>query len=291
MPGHKLLVKIKCARGLRDADWAFSGGSDPYVRLRIVHDDDHNKVLRTTKTKILKEGGRDPVWNEEFTFSDLATPGAYTLKLNVLDKDFLTSDDPLGEVTVPLGTLSAETGWQDFDNVWIDGVLFKSYLSFSLSTQGQWGNTPNGNDSLKVKVKKANGLRDADGMLNGKNDPYCIVSIVDSKGNVLSGPKQTSVKEEAGQDVEWNEEFIFDGLKNACASRLQLQVYDKDHYTMDDNLGEVMFHLGTLRCAEGWQDFKLALMKYPGTITFALSNEGQWGHGRKGTPICECSIQ
>jgi len=292
---NTLKVKIISAKNLRDADWGpFGGESDPYVRIRIVDDDDHSKELASAKTKVLNEGGKNPVWNQEFTFPNLEHPGAYTIKLNVLDKDWLTADDPLGETSVDLGTLTAETGWQEFKDVWIDGYVYKSYLTFALSTGGGWGSTPDEDDTLYVNVKEAHGLRNADGWLNGKNDPYCIVSVLDNGGKTL-GKFQTSVKDEAGQDVEWNEEFTFENLVNPGASRLKLDVYDKDHWTPDDNLGEVIFHLGTLKCHPEPQEFTLALMKHPGKITFTLDNKGQWGYGKHkgiaGVPICnECNI-
>jgi len=292
---NTLRVKVHSAKNLRDADWGpFQGGSDAYVRLRVVDDDDQNRVIQTCQTKVISS--QNPEWNQEFTFANLEHPGAYTIKFNVLDKDFLTKDDPLGETSVDLGMLTAEAGWQDFSDVWIDGYVFKSYLNFSLSTGGGWGNTPHEDDTLYVTVKSANGLRNAEGWFSGKNDPYCIISILDNKGSTLA-KQQTTIKDEAGQDVEWNEDFVFENLENPGASRLKLDVYDKDHYRIDDNLGEVVYHLGTLKCHPEPQEFKLALMKHPGTITFTLDNKGLWGYGKKKglfSPecnVCGCIVQ
>jgi len=287
---NTLKVKMKNATNLRDADWGpFSGASDAYVRIRVVDDDDLNRVIQTCKTKVVSS--QNPSWDQEFTFANLDHPGAYTIKFNVLDKDMFSSDDPLGETSVDLGTLTAEKGWQDFNDVWIDGYIFKSYLSFSLSTGGGWGNTPHEDDTLYVTVKCANNLRNAEGgWFGGKNDPYCVVSILDAGGSTLA-KQQTSIKDEAGQDVEWNEDFVFENLQNPGASRLKLDIYDKDHYNRDDNLGEVVYHLGTLKCHKGPQEFKLGLMKHPGTITFTLDNKGQWGFGKKkGILSPECNI-
>lgn len=294
--GNNLKVKMISAKNLRDADWGpFSGASDAYVRMRVVDDDDHSRVIATQQTKVVSS--QNPTWNQEFTFSNLEHPGAYTIKLNVLDKDFLTRDDPLGETSVDLGTLTQEAGWQEFNDIWIDGYVFKSYLNFALSTGGGWGSTPHEDDTLYVTVKGAFNLRNAEtGWISGKNDPYCVVSILDNQGNTLA-KQQTSIKDEAGQNVEWNEDFVFENLQNPGASRLKLDIYDKDKYTRDDNLGEVVFHLGTLKCHPEPQDFKLALMKHPGTVTFSLDNKGLWGYGMKkgllgGTPECNlCTVQ
>ena len=148
-------------------------------------------------------------------------------------------------------------------------------------------------DTLYVTVKQANSLRNAEGWFSGKNDPYCIVKILDSAGGTLQ-QQQTSIKNEAGRDVEWNEDFVFENIVNPGASRLKLEVYDKDRYRIDDNLGEVVYHLGTLKCHPEPQEFKLALMKHPGKITFTLDNKGKWGYGKpKGmvTAVCDCGIQ
>lgn len=286
---HALVVKIKNAKGLKDRDGIFSGKSDPYVRVRLVEDNDINADVAEKKmTKILNGGGADPVWNETFTFAGLDLPGTYTLRLNVLDKDYFTLDDALGEAVIDLGTLSHSKEFQDFTDFWVDGHIWKSYLSFSLSTKGNWGNSPDSADnSLKVKIKSASGLKDSDFMGMGKSDPYCIVKITDAKNHKLQ-EKQTAIKQDEGGNPTWDEEFVFENLEHPCAYRLHLNVYDKDRFR-DDALGHTTIHLGTLQCKSGYVDYDNHKMS-TGKINFSLDNGGHWGHSIKDKKdFCQCS--
>mmetsp|Transcript_46607 Transcript_46607/g.107643 ORF Transcript_46607/g.107643 Transcript_46607/m.107643 type:complete len:297 (+) Transcript_46607:60-950(+) len=294
MPKNNLTVLVKSAKNLKDRDGIFSGKSDPYVRLRIVADDDHTQVVHLKETKT-KNGTHNPVWNEKISFANLETPGAYTLKVNVLDKDYLTRDDPLGETTIDLGTLTDSPGLQDFDDVWIDGFVWKAYLSFSVSTGGGWGNGEGEKNSLAVRILDASGLRDADGFLGGKSDPYVHLTLTDAKGYKVGKPQQTTVKEEAGADPSWNEDFMFENLEKPSSYRLRLDVYDKDRYTRDDALGSYVLHLGLLKHSEEYADFDVKLKGSKGNLRFSVSTNGGWGHSKvciaesKSVP-CTCCL-
>jgi len=147
--GRKLVVRVKNATGLRNTDGPFAGKSDPYVILRLV--DGNGKTVAGPKQTSVKDDTLDPVWNEDIVFEGLDTPAAYTLRINVFDKDtflgtghldWLSSDDKLGDVKVDLGTLYNTRGFQDQELV-IERRkfgLFKAKLNIGLSTQGQWGN-------------------------------------------------------------------------------------------------------------------------------------------------------
>ena len=145
---NSLMVWIKGATGLKDADGAFGGSSDSYVRLRIL-DGDGNTIKGPRETRVIHEGGADPVWNEEIEFEGLTTPGLYSLKLTVLDydsvlgmeneiADCLAADDKLGAATIDLGELDNSKDWQDRDLVIADGWFADSGLSISLNTRGGW---------------------------------------------------------------------------------------------------------------------------------------------------------
>jgi Ca2+-dependent lipid-binding protein len=147
--GRRLVVRVKNATGLRDTDGPFAGKSDPYVILRIV--DAKGKTVAGPKQTSVKDDTLHPVWNEDIVFDGLETPSAYTLKMNVFDKDtllgtghldWMSSDDALGDGKVDLGTLYRSTGFQDKELVieWRKLGLFKAKLNIALSTQGQWGN-------------------------------------------------------------------------------------------------------------------------------------------------------
>jgi len=290
---HKLLVKIKRASSLADSDGLpFTGHSDPYVRLRIV-DAEGKNVKKVEQTRVLNDTG-NPEWNEDFTYTFRGDeiPTAHTLCLNVLDKDHLVgkfgdklnSDDDLGDAKVELGTLKDTKEWQDFNDVPIAGWIWRSGLTFSLCTNGMWGNGPVENNKLTVTVKKATGLRDTDGILSlsGKIDPYVMLTIVDSNGSKIMEPKFTTVKDEGGSDVAWNEEFVFEALETPGAYRLKVNVYDKDSYTRDDDLGDATIHLGTLKNTHDVQEFNdLIIAKREGSkLSIDLCNNGSWGHGK-----------
>jgi Ca2+-dependent lipid-binding protein len=140
---------VKNATGLRDTDGPFAGKSDPYVILRLV--DAQGRTVAGPKQTSVKDDTLNPVWNEDIVFDGLETPSAYTLQMNVLDKDtflgtghldWLSADDKLGDGRVDLGTLYRSSGFQDRQIV-IERRklgLFKATLNIGLSTQGQWGN-------------------------------------------------------------------------------------------------------------------------------------------------------
>ncbi|CAM9223768.1 unnamed protein product, partial [Phaeothamnion confervicola] len=88
-PPYTVTVVVAAARGLRRAD-VFS--SDPYVCLRLA-----GTVVRTR----VIDDTRSPTWEETFTFTLLSR--SCNLVAQIWNCDSFSSDDPLGEVTVPLG--------------------------------------------------------------------------------------------------------------------------------------------------------------------------------------------
>jgi len=146
---NSLLVWLKSASNLRDADGPGSGCSDACVKLRLV-DGEGNTVSVPQQSNVIQDS-LDPQWNEQFVFEGLDTPCAYTLKISVLDKDslfglegnvadFLALDDKLGAAKVDLGTLANTTEFQDMELVVSDGWFSDSTINISLSTRGGWGN-------------------------------------------------------------------------------------------------------------------------------------------------------
>merc|ERR1712007_282502 len=83
--------------------------------------------------------------------------------------------------------------------------------------------------TLVVKVRNAAGLRNTDGPFAGKSDPYVVLRLVNSKGKIVAGPKQTSVKDDTLNPV-WNEEIVFQGLDTPAAYTLKVNIFDKDTF-------------------------------------------------------------
>jgi len=90
--GAHLWVTIFSAKGLRAADWHFSGNSsDPYCICEIP-----GKSTSKVQTKVI-DANLEPVWNEKFEIKGFKAGD--DLEFKVMDKDvWPKSDDPLGNV-------------------------------------------------------------------------------------------------------------------------------------------------------------------------------------------------
>ncbi|XP_043716817.1 elicitor-responsive protein 3-like [Telopea speciosissima] len=96
MPQGKLEVLLVGAKGLENTD--FLSNMDPYVVL----------ICRTQeqKSSVASGQGTEPEWNESFVFT--LSDGVSELKLKIMDSDFGSEDDFVGEVTIPLEPLFME---------------------------------------------------------------------------------------------------------------------------------------------------------------------------------------
>lgn len=91
----KITVRLLQGRNLQAGD--FGGKSDPYCILRL-------KSGGPTLRSRTKRNTLNPVWNDEFSF-DTLDPNTDILEVHCYDKDFITKDDPLGHVEIPLATV------------------------------------------------------------------------------------------------------------------------------------------------------------------------------------------
>eukprot|EP00927_Polykrikos_kofoidii_P060597 TRINITY_DN55534_c0_g1_i1.p1 TRINITY_DN55534_c0_g1~~TRINITY_DN55534_c0_g1_i1.p1 ORF type:complete len:935 (-),score=92.57 TRINITY_DN55534_c0_g1_i1:110-2914(-) len=82
---------------------------------------------------------------------------------------------------------------------------------------------------------------------NGKSDPYAILSLLGSYHRTLHSPKMTAVKWKTVNPV-WNETFVFENITEN--STLKIDLHDKDNYSSDDYLGEVVVK-NLLKVAKG----------------------------------------
>lgn len=91
----RVKLTIEKAKGLRAADT--NGLSDPFVKFEY----------RGTNYKTqIKKKTLDPVWSETFLIDYMPGSDERNLKLQIMDWDRFTSDDPLGEVIIDLSLLS-----------------------------------------------------------------------------------------------------------------------------------------------------------------------------------------
>lgn len=105
-------VSVEVIRGRNLVTMDPNGKSDPYVKLQI------GKQKRQTRT-IFKS--LDPEWKQRFEFSFPSMgDNESILKLFVMDKDTLASDQPMGQVTINLSELQLNQAidkWYTVENV------------------------------------------------------------------------------------------------------------------------------------------------------------------------------
>eukprot|EP01006_Ploeotia_vitrea_P054831 TRINITY_DN67927_c4_g2_i1.p1 TRINITY_DN67927_c4_g2~~TRINITY_DN67927_c4_g2_i1.p1 ORF type:complete len:1486 (-),score=295.08 TRINITY_DN67927_c4_g2_i1:135-4592(-) len=222
------------------------------------------------KTKI--QEGKDPVWNERFTFD--VTPSS-RVKVEVWDKDKIGKDDKLGGAV-----LEIRSGQQ---KVPLDK---QGYLEIEMMPTGaQSGGGGYGGGSrvgnLVVRVVNADNVQDAD-LLGGKSDVFVQLSIG-------SNTQKTDTKKGTSAPV-WNRSFSFpvntvqgqNGME--AEDLLKVQICDKD-LIGKDVLGEGMVVLRDLR--KGVVERRQVGLKKGGVLYLELLAEdfgiGSGGY-RSGSP-------
>ncbi|KAF2297772.1 hypothetical protein P3X46_016691 [Hevea brasiliensis] len=96
MPQGTLQVLLVGAKGLENTD--FLNNMDPYVVLCCRSQEQ--------KSSVASGKGSEPEWNENFIFK--ITSSVTELRLKIMDSDFGTADDFVGEATIPLEPLFLE---------------------------------------------------------------------------------------------------------------------------------------------------------------------------------------
>ncbi|MCO5587594.1 hypothetical protein L7F22_041543 [Adiantum nelumboides] len=90
MPSGTLEVLLASANGLKSGD--FFSKTDAYAILCCGS--------QCQKSNVARNQGSCPTWNQRFLFS--VEEGVEEVTLKIMDEDFMTADDELGCVTVPL---------------------------------------------------------------------------------------------------------------------------------------------------------------------------------------------
>lgn len=117
---------------------------------------------------------------------------------------------------------------------------------------------------LTVHLKRAVALKKAD--VTGKSDPYVIISVPGG-----GAPERKSRVVSRSLDPVWNETFEFaeQTLEELLQRGLRLAVFDKDTFTKDDPLGEIVVSLDPLR-ARSSHEYQEALPTQ-GSLIFSVS--------------------
>ncbi|CAA6654990.1 unnamed protein product [Spirodela intermedia] len=92
-----LQIHLVDARDLKAMDT--TSRMDPYVILRYMGQE--------RKSRVLREGGSNPTWNEMFTFqAEYPSPdNQHNLVLKIMDEDTFSADDFAGAATINVGDL------------------------------------------------------------------------------------------------------------------------------------------------------------------------------------------
>ncbi|XWS48951.1 hypothetical protein CRYUN_Cryun13aG0121400 [Craigia yunnanensis] len=101
MPQGTLEVVLVSAKGLENTD--FLCNMDPYVLFTCRTQEQKSSVASVwgfDQSKFFTRKGSDPEWNENFVFT--VSEGVSELKLKIMDSDFGSQDDFVGEATIPL---------------------------------------------------------------------------------------------------------------------------------------------------------------------------------------------
>jgi Ca2+-dependent lipid-binding protein len=104
-----LIVKVVEARLTRDAETF--GTQDPYVEI------EHR--MEKFKTKVATDGGKNPKFNEEFTYNVKYIGDDFHMR--IMNKNVIQSDDVLAQATIKVSGLCVNGGMDDWWKVQYKG--------------------------------------------------------------------------------------------------------------------------------------------------------------------------
>lgn len=129
----KLTVHLWKVDNLCDDD--FIGKSDPYVKLELEQDNMIFDKDYGDKQSSKKKNDLNPVYNEDFHFSDIPSLDNMVLKVKIMDDD-IGRDEELGSCKIKLEDLGLSSTPKHVEKV-VDRKLFRSnatiYLKLSYS--------------------------------------------------------------------------------------------------------------------------------------------------------------
>mmetsp|Transcript_26869 Transcript_26869/g.70940 ORF Transcript_26869/g.70940 Transcript_26869/m.70940 type:complete len:562 (-) Transcript_26869:70-1755(-) len=240
----QLKISILSAKGLRAADFNFSGGSsDPYCVARVV-----DRPQSTFKTEIIRKC-LEPVWDFEGTAPVCGEGDA--VEFEVYDYDAVGSDDLLGKARIE---------YEDFAAYGFDGDVELSEaggkevatLRVKLELLPESAVYDKREDRVFVRLVSAGNLRAAD--WNGKSDPFATAEIVGKPESRIS----TKVQSKCLSPV-WDEEDELRGFDWEGPDSILIQVWDHDDVSSPDRLGKLVLKPGDFYPG-GW-DVRTASME------------------------------
>ena len=153
---------VKCLRGVElKAGQGMFGKADPYCRIRIG--------TQEFLTKHNPGGGKNPIWNEEFSF-DISNERE--IDLEVLDKETVGNDKFMGACKASIME-------------WIANGRFEGELDLT-----DKANKPVGRVTLAVKFERPNALGKADDSMSGTGgDAVAKLAVTGGPGAVGEPPR------------------------------------------------------------------------------------------------------
>uniref|UniRef100_UPI00358E8B21 synaptotagmin-7 isoform X3 n=1 Tax=Myxine glutinosa TaxID=7769 RepID=UPI00358E8B21 len=219
-----LTVKIQKGMDLPAKD--FTGTSDPFVKLYLLPDKKHK-----LETKV-KRKNLNPHWNETFLFEGFPYEKVTQriLYLQVLDYDRFSRNDPIGEVSLPLGRLDLTQTLSFCKELkpCADGSGKRGELLLSLCYN------PTAN-KIALAVIKARNLKAMD--IGGTSDPYVKVWLMHKEKKVEK--MKTEVLKNNLNPV-FNQTFTFSvPTENLRDTTITVTVMDKDQLSRNDVIGKI----------------------------------------------------
>lgn len=248
----RLSIKLIGATNLRNADGFLAGKSDPYCICQLAGRAKHTAETKL-QTKIIDDD-LNPIWNHVGEISGFSSED--TIEFQVWDHDTGPKPDQLlGKVSmavnsIELGTHELELGGDKRAT----GTLKIEILAFGNRPDAAHSHDLNQRyEPIKITLKSAADLYNADGFLAGKSDPYCICQVAERAKHSAETKFQTKIIDDNLNPV-WNHtgEVTISTRKDS----IEFQVWDHDTGPKPDQLlGKAIFPVEGM--APGLHELKL----------------------------------
>ncbi|XP_075241763.1 synaptotagmin-7-like, partial [Convolutriloba macropyga] len=220
-----LVVQIIEAKDLLAKDW--TGTSDPYVKLYLLPD-----TKKKLKTKTIMKN-LNPTWSETLKFQGYPYDKIQkrTLHIKVMDYDKMSSDDPIGEVNIPLCDIDLNLHhnlWRDLNPISKEKMK-RGEILMTLAYNPVTG-------ILSSTVVKCKDLKPMD--LSGYSDPYVKIYLMYENRRV---EKVKTTCKPVTLNPTFDESFTFRVPPNKMDdTHLVITVMDRDQFKWNEKIGSVI---------------------------------------------------